>query len=74
MELAQWLQGNNQIPASEEETDVRIKEFQWVYKIPFVEAVLRELYFAFHLDDPIFLAFDAFNIALDFGTEKKLTV
>ena len=27
MELAQWLQGNNQIPASEEEIDVRIKEF-----------------------------------------------
>ena len=74
MELAQWLQGNNQIAASEEEIDVRIKEFQWVYKIPFVEAVLRELYFAFHLDDPIFLAFDAFNIALDFDTEKKLTV
>ena len=42
------------------------------YKIPFLEAVLQELDLAFHLDDPIFLAIDAVNVASVFGIEKRI--
>ena len=34
--------------------------------------MLRELDLAFHLDDPIFRAFDAFNITSDFDIEKRI--
>ena len=72
MELARMLRGSNLIQTSEEETDARIEEFHRVYKILFLEAVLWDLDLAFHFDYPIFLAFDAFNVASNFDIEKRI--
>ena len=70
MELARRLRGNNLIETSGEgEIDGKIEEFHRVLKVTFLEAVLQELDLVFHLDDPIFLAFDAFNVASDFDIE-----
>ena len=73
MELARRLRGNNLIEIiNEEEINSRIEKFYRVLKVPFLEAVLRELDLAFHLDDRIFLAFDAFNVTSDFDIEKRI--
>ena len=72
MELARRLRGRNLIQTSEEETDARIEEFHRVYKILFLEAVLWQLDLAFHFDYPVFLAFDAFNVASDCDIEKRI--
>ena len=36
-----------------------------------MEEVLKELDLAFSLDDPVFLAFDAFNVSSDFDLDKR---
>ena len=72
IELAQRLRGNNLIQTSEEKIDARIEEFHHVCKIPVLEAVLWKHDLAFHLDDPIFLAFDTFNVASDFDIQKRI--
>lgn len=74
MELARKLRGNNLIDILDDsEFDERIKKFSRTLKIPFLEAVLEELVLAFKTTDPIYLAFDVFNVASsEFDLEQKI--
>ena len=72
MELARRLRGHNLIEVTEcNVIEEKINNFNRTVKVPFLEEVLKELYLAFSLDDPVFLAFDAFNVSSDFDLETR---
>ena len=53
------------------EIEEKINNFNRTIKVPFLEEVLKELDLAYTLDDPVFLAFDTFNVSSDFDLEKR---
>ena len=65
MELAWKLRWHNPIKIT------NLNNFNLTIKVPFLEEVLKELDLAFSLDDPVFLAFDAFNVSSDFDLDKR---
>ena len=72
MELARKLRGHNLIEITNlNETEDKINNFNRTIKVLFLEEVLKELDLAFSLDDPVFLAFDAFNVSSDSDLEKR---
>ena len=62
---------SNLLQTNEEEIDARTEEFNHIYKIPFLEAVILEHGLAFHLDNPILLAFESFNVTSDFDIKER---
>ena len=73
MKLARKLRGHNLIEITNlNETEDKINNFNRTIKVLFLEEVLKELDLAFSLDDPVFLAFHAFNVSSDtFDLEKR---
>ena len=71
MELPSKLRRHNLIEITNlNEIEDKINNFNCTIKVPFFEEVLKEFDLAFSLDDPVFLAFDAFNMSSDFDMEK----
>ena len=71
-ENARKLPGHNLIEITNlNETEDKINNFNRIIKVLFLEEVLKELDMAFSLDDPVLLAFDAFNVSSDFDLEKR---
>ena len=72
MELARKLRGYSLIGITNlNEIEDKINNFNRTIKVPFLEEVLKDLDLAFSLDDPVFLAFDAFNVSSDCDLEKR---
>ena len=72
MELPRKLRRHNLIEITNlNEIEDKINNFNCTIKVPFFEEALKELDLAFSLDDPVFLAFDAFNMSSDFDMEKR---
>ena len=65
MELPHQLQDNNLLE-EEKTTEERIAHFNLEIKKPFLTELIQELDQALQLEDPIFLAFDVFNITFTF--------
>ena len=61
MELAHQLQDNDLL-GEEETIEERISHFNLQIKKTFLTKLIRELNRALQLDDPVFVAFDAFTI------------
>ena len=72
MELPRKLCTHNLIEITNlNEIEDKINNFNCIIKVPFFEEVLKELDLAFSLDEPVFLAFDGFNMTSDFDMEKR---
>lgn len=61
---ARRLRQNDLFDENENDEDIlkKIEDFKVKIKIPFLEELSKEINTAIQIDDPIFLAFDAFNV------------
>ena len=71
MELACQLR-YNRLLGEEETIEERLAYFNMEIKKPFLTELIQELDQALQLDDPVFLAFDAFNVTSSFTESERL--
>ena len=72
MMLSRRLRGHNLI--EEEDLYTLITEFKSNVKTPFMNDLIAELNDALKINDPVLLAFDVFNVCVNFPEEENITL
>ena len=70
MALARRLRGREDV-LEEDEAD-RINRFRQQVKAPFMTALIEELQNALQINDPVFLAFDVFNVTTKYSFQERI--
>ena len=70
MASAHRLRGREDV--LEEDKADRINRFRQQVKAPFMTALIKELQNALQINDPVFLAFDVFNVTTKYSFQERI--